>query len=620
MKLNEADFAAFASSTTALDKAGWLWKRGAEFSHLSPTSSKSHLSQFKKRWFVLKGNLLFYFKHKTASTPVGMILLENCQVTSGKDGIDEANTQDFFHFELTFTHHLSAKHGRQYQLLAESPEDCQQWCKSISNASLVQSRTVAQKLWDRCHQNKRVIDQLVGQIRDLQTLVDHYDQQQHPRQIHARADIGKTGAGSDGEQMLSPDLTATDNDLEQMRESLNGIVRNLRSLFDREDADEETIRQQRNPTSSATTVIQSKTRSSTTASHSDQHQSLSVPGRLSSSLSHNLSNGSPIRLSSGSGNLILPSTVLNSSIEINKENKPSGNLTIQPSTAATAMMTRSSTINEKQQHSGLSASFTAQSGMAAPLNFSKTAVRSTARPQSLLSSSLPSSVNHTGVPPSPPALLTRSLSRRRSGESGVGSGLPPRFSALSMAMTSSSASDRISARSSTTIPERASAELSSGSPLRLNIGRTATAEEPQQSIASPTTSSSSSISSPTSGDSRTESREVGLPFPGFPPSIDDLSESAVHRPTAHDISFSCRLNPEIVSLMRNVSTSTITNNLVGSLVNGSTRNPETMIIMHERRFKRTDFGDDWGWYEIGRTELAELKVCISIYLSASITY
>ena len=36
--------------------------------------------QFQKRWFVLKGNLLFYFESKTSKEPVGVIVLEGCVI------------------------------------------------------------------------------------------------------------------------------------------------------------------------------------------------------------------------------------------------------------------------------------------------------------------------------------------------------------------------------------------------------------------------------------------------------------------------------------------------------------------------------------------------------------
>jgi sesquipedalian len=35
---------------------------------------------FQRRWFVLKGNLLFYFEKKTDKEPLGMIIIEGCTI------------------------------------------------------------------------------------------------------------------------------------------------------------------------------------------------------------------------------------------------------------------------------------------------------------------------------------------------------------------------------------------------------------------------------------------------------------------------------------------------------------------------------------------------------------
>lgn len=35
--------------------------------------------KFQKRWFVLKGNLLFYFDKKGDKEPLGLLLLEGCK-------------------------------------------------------------------------------------------------------------------------------------------------------------------------------------------------------------------------------------------------------------------------------------------------------------------------------------------------------------------------------------------------------------------------------------------------------------------------------------------------------------------------------------------------------------
>lgn len=70
MKINDKNLAAFATSSTPVDREGWLQKRGE--------INKG----FQKRWFVLKGNLLFYFEKPADKEPLGVIVLEGC--TMGK--------------------------------------------------------------------------------------------------------------------------------------------------------------------------------------------------------------------------------------------------------------------------------------------------------------------------------------------------------------------------------------------------------------------------------------------------------------------------------------------------------------------------------------------------------
>lgn len=69
MKINEKNLCAFAvSSTYAADKEGYLMKKGEV--------NKG----FQKRWFVLKGNLLFYFEKRQDKEPLGVIILEGCTI------------------------------------------------------------------------------------------------------------------------------------------------------------------------------------------------------------------------------------------------------------------------------------------------------------------------------------------------------------------------------------------------------------------------------------------------------------------------------------------------------------------------------------------------------------
>ncbi|XP_058805317.1 sesquipedalian-1 [Phymastichus coffea] len=111
MKCNEKNMIAFATSSTPIDREGWLNKRG-EVNRA-----------YQKRWFVLKGNILFYFDRRGDKEPVGMIILEGCT-------IELAEEDEQFAFKIVF-------HGagnRSYHLAADSQESMEQWMKALACA------------------------------------------------------------------------------------------------------------------------------------------------------------------------------------------------------------------------------------------------------------------------------------------------------------------------------------------------------------------------------------------------------------------------------------------------------------------------------------------------------
>lgn len=67
MKINEKNLSVFAA-TQPVDLEGYLTKRGEV--------NKS----WQRRYFVLKGNLLFYFERKGDREPLGLIVIEGCTI------------------------------------------------------------------------------------------------------------------------------------------------------------------------------------------------------------------------------------------------------------------------------------------------------------------------------------------------------------------------------------------------------------------------------------------------------------------------------------------------------------------------------------------------------------
>uniref|UniRef100_A0A0K8THD5 PH domain-containing protein n=1 Tax=Lygus hesperus TaxID=30085 RepID=A0A0K8THD5_LYGHE len=113
MKVNEKNLAMFATSASApVDKEGWLVKRGE--------INKA----FQKRWFVLKGNLLFYFEKKSDKEPTGFIVLEGCTVELAED-------EGQFGFKIVF----HGQGNRTYVLEADSQDSMEQWMKALASAS-----------------------------------------------------------------------------------------------------------------------------------------------------------------------------------------------------------------------------------------------------------------------------------------------------------------------------------------------------------------------------------------------------------------------------------------------------------------------------------------------------
>jgi len=98
MKINESTLVAFATAVgVQADKEGWLWKKGEV--------NKA----FHKRWFVLKGNLLFYFEKHTDKEPIGVIILEGCIIELAEEDQERFGFKISFHGEKTRVYHLATE-------------------------------------------------------------------------------------------------------------------------------------------------------------------------------------------------------------------------------------------------------------------------------------------------------------------------------------------------------------------------------------------------------------------------------------------------------------------------------------------------------------------------------
>ena len=125
MKLNDRNVASFAVCSSPIDKEGYLSKRGS-------------LNQsYQRRWFVLKGNLLFYFEKKRDKEPVGVIILEHCSV--------QASEHEKHALEISF----DGAGTRTYVLLADNDTDMSAWIRAISHASYEYLKSIVEELQER---------------------------------------------------------------------------------------------------------------------------------------------------------------------------------------------------------------------------------------------------------------------------------------------------------------------------------------------------------------------------------------------------------------------------------------------------------------------------------------
>lgn len=121
MKFNEKNVCAF-SKVPPFDLEGYLQKRG--------DVNKS----WQKRYFVLKGNLLFYFDRKQDKEPIGLIILEGCRIELSED-------QDLpYCFEIIFGG------NRIYTLSATDQKSMENWMKTLACSSYEYKKALVEEL------------------------------------------------------------------------------------------------------------------------------------------------------------------------------------------------------------------------------------------------------------------------------------------------------------------------------------------------------------------------------------------------------------------------------------------------------------------------------------------
>ena len=123
MRINECTLVAFSRSheDSPPDKEGWLWKK-----------AEVNKAFQQQRYFILKGNLLFYFERQTDREPIGVIILEGCTI----ELVDEYC--DRFSFKINFHGGVGGeqlKSSRIYYLATDSQDEMEEWMKILACAS-----------------------------------------------------------------------------------------------------------------------------------------------------------------------------------------------------------------------------------------------------------------------------------------------------------------------------------------------------------------------------------------------------------------------------------------------------------------------------------------------------
>lgn len=155
MKLNERSVAHYATCNSPPDKTGFLFKKG------------ERNTAYHRRWFILKGNMLFYFEEKESREPIGVIVLEGCTVE-----LCESESEEF-----AFAIKFDCTKAKVYKMAAESQAAMESWVKALSRASFDYMRLVVKEL-------ERQLEEVQEEARSLQM---KNKQKKHQPQVQGAA-------------------------------------------------------------------------------------------------------------------------------------------------------------------------------------------------------------------------------------------------------------------------------------------------------------------------------------------------------------------------------------------------------------------------------------------------
>ncbi|KAM9392026.1 sesquipedalian-1-like isoform 1-T4 [Pholidichthys leucotaenia] len=179
MKLNERSVAYYATCDSPPDKTGFLSKKG------------ERNTAYHRRWFVLKGNMLFYFEERDSREPIGVIILEGCTV-------ELCESPEEFAFAIKF----DCAKARVYIMAADSQVAMESWVKALSRASFDYMRLVVKELEKQLEEIQEaagISGALIGSVQGRPRL---------PKRNHvARSRSGASSSSSSSSSLSSSSST-----------------------------------------------------------------------------------------------------------------------------------------------------------------------------------------------------------------------------------------------------------------------------------------------------------------------------------------------------------------------------------------------------------------------------
>ncbi|XP_048100571.1 sesquipedalian-1 isoform X1 [Alosa alosa] len=184
MKLNERSVAHYATCDSPPDKTGFLFKKG------------ERNTAYHRRWFVLKGNMLFYFEERESKEPIGVIVLEGCTV-------ELCESAEEFAFAVKF----DCARARVYKMAAESQAGMESWVKALSRASFDYMRLVVRELEKQLEELQEGARGMQGKAKGTRRQQQQQQQQQQqpsPRPKSTGSSTGGALAASSTSQPQGP--------------------------------------------------------------------------------------------------------------------------------------------------------------------------------------------------------------------------------------------------------------------------------------------------------------------------------------------------------------------------------------------------------------------------------